>query len=68
SLSQPAWPYLQLRRFGLLVKLERPADGPSLARPPVVDILSTTLRALFSILPGLSRCSFRQDQAVCRVP
>jgi hypothetical protein len=60
--------YLQLRRFGLLVMLERPADRPSLAWPPVVDLLSTTLRALFSSLPGLSRCSFRQDRVACRPP
>jgi len=26
--------------------------------PPVADVVSATLRALFSILPGLSRCSF----------
>ncbi len=59
QFTQATRPYLQLRRFGLLVTLERPADRPSLAWPPVVDILSTTLRALFSSLPGLSRCSLR---------
>jgi len=58
-LTQTVWTYFMLRRFGLLVRLERPADRPSLAWPPVVDILSTTLRALFSSLPGLSRCSLK---------
>jgi hypothetical protein len=48
----------KLRRFGRLVRLERPADRPSLAWPPVADVVSATLRALFSSLPGLSRCSF----------
>jgi len=34
----------KLRRFGLLVRLERPADRPSLAWPPVADVLSATLK------------------------
>ncbi len=57
--------YLQLRCFGQFVRLKRTADRPSLAWPPVADVVSATLRALFSTLPGHSRCSFRQDQAVC---
>ena len=50
-LTRAGWLYLRLRRSGLFVRPERPADRPSLAWPPVADIVSATLRAIFSALP-----------------
>jgi hypothetical protein len=52
-VAQTNRPWFRLPAYGLIVSPERPADRPSLAWPPVADILSATLRALFSGLPGL---------------
>jgi hypothetical protein len=48
-LIRTGWLYLRLRRFGLFVRPERPADRPSLAWPPVADVLSATLKGQFSL-------------------
>jgi len=53
SLAQTDRPWLRLPAYGLFVRPARTADGASLARPPVAYVLSATLRALFSGLPGL---------------
>jgi hypothetical protein len=54
---------LPAARFGLFAMPERPANRPSLAWSPVADIVSATLRALFSDLSGLSRCIRKEGRS-----
>jgi hypothetical protein len=49
--------------FGLFTKPVRPADWLSMARLPVADLLSATLRASFTGSAGLARCTFAPHQS-----